>query len=388
MRSCEKRRTVSRSAEATALPMPPLPRTRDQALARARITPQQLRDDFRRTVLTRMMLGRTIENSFLPQQLALPYASLLLERRAGQVALIPAAARERVLDMAADQTLPLLERVNFLSIFASNLDEFFMVRVAGLKRRDQMGLSVRSADGLSPREQLRLISQRTQELSHKHALVFSDAVRPELAAQGISVVSWADLTPAEQQDLTAYFHTQVFPVLTPLAVDPAHPFPFIPNLGFSLAVELARVSDGRRLEAQRLEEAQVAAVLVGHVGVRGREVDEQRTAQQAAQSEIAAARSSRDAAIGSPREGALSQLNRNPQDFGQLLEAHVVEWEQLWRRYDVALDEEIDKRPEDLLTQLALRTHTFHTAQTLAPHMSLRDAGVPLTDDYGREMLP
>ena len=92
---------------------------------------------------------------------------------------------------------------------------------------------------------------------------------------------------------------------------------------------------------------------------------------------------SRDAAIGSPSEGALSQLNRNPQDFGQLLEAHVVEWEQLWRRYDVALDEEIDKRPEDLLTQLALRTHTFHTAQTLAPHLSLRDAGVPARGLHG-----
>ncbi len=150
----------------------------------------------------------------------------------------------RVLAMAEDASLPLLERAKFLAIFASNLDEFFMVRVAGLKRRDQMGLSVRSADGLSPREQLRLISQRTQELSHKHALVFSDAVRPELAAQGISVVNWADLTPAEHEKLTAYFHTQVFPVLTPLAVDPAHPFPYISGLSLNLAVAVVDTATG------------------------------------------------------------------------------------------------------------------------------------------------
>nr|WP_019204027.1 RNA degradosome polyphosphate kinase [Tsukamurella sp. 1534] len=142
----------------------------------------------------------------------------------------------RVLAMAEDASLPLLERAKFLAIFASNLDEFFMVRVAGLKRRDQMGLSVRSADGLSPREQLRLISQRTQELSRKHALVFSDAVRPQLAAQGVSVLSWNELTPDERERLSQYFHTQVFPVLTPLAVDPAHPFPYISGLSLNLAV--------------------------------------------------------------------------------------------------------------------------------------------------------
>lgn len=150
----------------------------------------------------------------------------------------------RVLAMAEDASQPLLERAKFLAIFASNLDEFFMVRVAGLKRRDQMGLSVRSADGMSPREQLRLISQRTQELSRKHAMVYSDAVRPELAAQGISVLRWDELSAEERERLGEYFHTQVFPVLTPLAVDPAHPFPYISGLSLNLAVAVRDATSG------------------------------------------------------------------------------------------------------------------------------------------------
>ncbi len=135
----------------------------------------------------------------------------------------------RVLALAADTSLPpLLERAKFLAIFASNLDEFYMVRVAGLKRRDEMGLSVRSADGLSPpREQLRRIGERTRQISLRQAEVFIESVRPALADEGIQIVTWADLTDAERRELSTYFHEQVFPVLTPLAVDPAHPFPFV-----------------------------------------------------------------------------------------------------------------------------------------------------------------
>src|SRR6476660_9394494 len=96
----------------------------------------------------------------------------------------------RVLALAADTSLPLLERAKFLAIFASNLDEFYMVRVAGLKRRDEMGLSVRSADGLSPREQLRRINERTQQIASRHAHVFLDSVRPALADEGIVIVTW------------------------------------------------------------------------------------------------------------------------------------------------------------------------------------------------------
>src|SRR3954453_3384021 len=150
----------------------------------------------------------------------------------------------RVLALAADTSLPLLERAKFLAIFSSNLDEFYMVRVAGLKRRDEMGLSVRSADGLSPREQLRRIGERTQQLASRHAKVFMEAVRPALADEGIIVVTWAQLDDDERSRLSTYFHEQVFPVLTPLAVDPAHPFPFVSGLSLNLAITVRQPEDG------------------------------------------------------------------------------------------------------------------------------------------------
>jgi len=142
----------------------------------------------------------------------------------------------RVLALAEDPSLPLLERAKFLAIFASNLDEFYMVRVAGLKRRDETGLSVRSADGLSPREQLRMVAQRTQEMSQRHARVFLDDVQPALEAEGVAIAEWSDLDSASRARLSEYFRDQVFPVLTPLAVDPAHPFPYISGLALNLAV--------------------------------------------------------------------------------------------------------------------------------------------------------
>ena len=150
----------------------------------------------------------------------------------------------RVLALAADTSLPLLERAKFLAIFASNLDEFYMVRVAGLKRRDEMGLSVRSADGLSPREQLRRINERTQQIADRHAHVFLDSVRPALAEEGIVIVTWAELDDDERSRLSTYFHEQVFPVLTPLAVDPAHPFPFVSGLSLNLAITVKHPEDG------------------------------------------------------------------------------------------------------------------------------------------------
>ncbi len=150
----------------------------------------------------------------------------------------------RVLALAADTSLPLLERAKFLAIFASNLDEFYMVRVAGLKRRDEMGLSVRSADGLSPREQLRRINERTQQIADRHAHVFLDSVRPALADEGIVIVTWAELDDDERSRLSTYFHEQVFPVLTPLAVDPAHPFPFVSGLSLNLAITVKHPDDG------------------------------------------------------------------------------------------------------------------------------------------------
>ena len=150
----------------------------------------------------------------------------------------------RVLALAADTSMPLLERAKFLAIFASNLDEFYMVRVAGLKRRDEMGLTVRSADGLTPREQLRRLEDRTRALATRHAQVFLDSVRPALAQHGIHFIGWADLSETERADLSNYFQEQVFPVLTPLAVDPAHPFPFVSGLSLNLAVTVRSPEDG------------------------------------------------------------------------------------------------------------------------------------------------
>src|SRR6185312_11969155 len=150
----------------------------------------------------------------------------------------------RVLALAEDPSQPLLERAKFLAIFASNLDEFYMVRVAGLKRRDETGLAVRSADGLSPREQLARIATRSQATAEAHARVFLDHVRPELADQGIRILRWSDLSEDQRTRLSEYFLAQVFPVLTPLAVDPAHPFPYISGLSLNLAVTV-RDPEGR-----------------------------------------------------------------------------------------------------------------------------------------------
>ncbi|AKT52500.1 RNA degradosome polyphosphate kinase [Arsenicicoccus sp. oral taxon 190] len=145
---------------------------------------------------------------------------------------------ERVLQLAADPDVPLLERCRFLAIFASNLDEFFMVRVAGLKRRIATGLAVRSPSGLEPDEQQEQISRLAHELMVRSARVFHEQVEPELHRSGISIVRWHDLSEDEQTHLSAVYRSEIFPVLTPLAVDPAHPFPYISGLSLNLAVTL------------------------------------------------------------------------------------------------------------------------------------------------------
>lgn len=142
----------------------------------------------------------------------------------------------RVLELAEDPNIPLLERARFLAIFASNLDEFFMVRVAGLKRRIATGIALSAASGLTPRQQLQEISDRAHELMDRHARVFSDQVAPALTEAGINLIRWDDLPEVEHERLREYFQASVFPVLTPLAVDPAHPFPYISGLSLNLAV--------------------------------------------------------------------------------------------------------------------------------------------------------
>ncbi len=146
------------------------------------------------------------------------------------------AFNQRVLELAEDVDLPLLERLRFLAIFASNLDEFFMVRVAGLKRRIATGIAVTSASGSSPLEVLAGIGKAAHKLMDRHAKVFAQDVQPALAAEGITIVHWDDLETREQDRLHKFFRKQIFPVLTPLAVDPAHPFPYISGLSLNLAV--------------------------------------------------------------------------------------------------------------------------------------------------------
>ena len=146
---------------------------------------------------------------------------------------------ERVLELATDESIPLLERVRFLAIFASNLDEFFMVRVAGLMRRMVAGFPVEGAGLQMASQVLRGTLVAAREAATRHAEVFGEVIQPELAKQGIEILRWRDLTQAEQDDLSDLFRRRIYPVLTPLVVDPSHPFPFISGLSLNLAVVLA-----------------------------------------------------------------------------------------------------------------------------------------------------
>ncbi len=154
----------------------------------------------------------------------------------------------RVLDEARNPRVPLLERLRFVSISATNLDEFYTVRVAGLRELVREGNATPSADGLTPAQQLDLINVDARRLMTAQQAVWS-RLQSEMEQQGIVILSRDSITPEEVVFLHDYFDRKVFPVLSPLAIDPAHPFPFIPNAGFSLALELARVSDGKQMQA-------------------------------------------------------------------------------------------------------------------------------------------
>ncbi|HEV2361407.1 MAG TPA: polyphosphate kinase 1, partial [Acidimicrobiales bacterium] len=143
---------------------------------------------------------------------------------------------DRLLDLAVDEARPLLERVKFLAIFSTGLDEFFQVRIAGLKGQVAAGLRTRSPDGRTPTEQLRDCRARLNELLQRAESIYSDEIAKSLAANSIRIVSWADLDDEARRELLGVFERDIFPVLTPLAVDPGHPFPYISNLSLNLAV--------------------------------------------------------------------------------------------------------------------------------------------------------
>jgi polyphosphate kinase len=158
------------------------------------------------------------------------------------------AFNERVLEEAFNPHHPLLERLRFLSISATNLDEFYMVRVAGLKGQMNAGVSVPSQDGMTPAQQLAAINARVGDLMRNQQIAWQK-LRLDLREAGIAVIDVGDISASERRWLDQYFMEQIFPILTPLAVDPAHPFPFIPNLGFSLVLHLASAGEGRDLRA-------------------------------------------------------------------------------------------------------------------------------------------
>jgi polyphosphate kinase len=157
---------------------------------------------------------------------------------------------ERVLDLAEDKNIPLLERCRFLAIFSSNLDDFFMIRVASLKMKIEKGYFKANSAGFTPQELMKEISEKTQKLINRQSICFQESILPELAASGIEISTWDQLSKDEKKYVTKIFDDRIFPVLTPLAVDPSHPFPYISGLSLNLAVLVKQPDTNEELFAR------------------------------------------------------------------------------------------------------------------------------------------
>ena len=160
------------------------------------------------------------------------------------------AFNQRVLELAEDESIPLLERIRYLTIFASNLDEFYMVRVGSVLGKIELGINSANSAGLTPKESLEQISRKAGELSLRHARLFKSDLLPELRKNGIELITWDDLTDIERGYVTKLFADRIFPVLTPLAVDPSHPFPYISGLSLNLAVIVKNQDNGAEFFAR------------------------------------------------------------------------------------------------------------------------------------------
>lgn len=202
------------------------------------VSTAKLQEEVDAAALAAQKEGKTLDMAALPR-------GRFLDRELSWLAF-----NERVLEQAEDTDLAILERAWFLSIFASNLDEFYMVRVAGLKSRIEAGMATTKASGFPPRQVMEGINQRAQELMARHAALFRDCVQPKLAEVGIHILHWQDLGDEEKERLRKFYRKQIFPVLTPLAVDPAHPFPYISGLSLNLAVVVRNKQSGKELFAR------------------------------------------------------------------------------------------------------------------------------------------
>ena len=160
------------------------------------------------------------------------------------------AFNQRVLELAEDESTPLLERCRFLAIFSSNLDDFYMIRVASLKRKLGAGITKTNTAGYNPRQLMTELSQKTQELIQRQSRCFHESVLPALANHGIELTKWEALSQSEQDYVNGIFHSKIFPVLTPLAVDPSHPFPYISGLSLNLAVVVGQPDSDNELFAR------------------------------------------------------------------------------------------------------------------------------------------